>query len=220
MHDEGMASNETEFWENRYELDSFTGVANGSEDYRLALLFDITDSVFCSAGRELVETLSQFECFAPSPAKTFHITVKIFDISVSPSTTGADNVPPSIRRVDDAVSSVLPAYHPFEIQFPKLNLFPDVVYSEVVDHGQLASLNRKLCKKDAIASQARDDDNYIPHLTLGYFRNSVDYSSFIRFIENNREVQFPVLPVETLSLVAYNVDGHPPTYDRVELYEL
>jgi 2'-5' RNA ligase len=220
MHDEDMASDKTEFWEDRYELDSVTGVTNEAADYRLALLFDITDSAFCSAGAELVETLSQFECFAPSPAKTFHLTIKIFDVSVSPSTTGADNVSPSIRRVDDAVSSISSAYHPFEIQFPKLNLFPDVVYAEVVDDGQLASLNRKLCNADAIASQARDNDNFIPHLTLGYFRNNTSYRSFIEFIENNREVQFPALTVETLSLVAYDINGHPPTYDRVEAYEL
>lgn len=220
MHEEEMASDKAEFWERRHEISPSAGEASETEDYQLALLADITDPELCSVGEGLSERLDRFGCVSTSPPEAYHLTVKLFDAAVSPSVADTNDRPPSVRHVDTAVSRVLAAYQPFEIQFPRLNLFPDVVYAEVADGGRLAGINHDLCKEEKISALDRDGDAFIPHLTLGYFQNDIRYGAFVEFLENNRKVSFPPFTVETLSLVAYDIGGYPPTYNRIERYEM
>ncbi|MEF8813685.1 MAG: 2'-5' RNA ligase family protein [Halovenus sp.] len=220
MHEGRMASDKAEFWERRHEISPSVGEESETEDYQLALLADITDAELYSVGEELSEKLDRFGCFSTSPPEAYHLTVKLFDVAVSPSVADTDDPPPSVRRVETAVSRVLAAYQPFDIQFPQLNLFPDVVYAEVADRGRLAGINKDLCQEDKIAVFDRDYDAFIPHLTLGYFQNDIGYELFVEFLENNRTICFPPFTIETLSLVAYDIGGHPPTYKRIERYEI
>ncbi len=215
-----MASDKAEFWERRHEISPSADEESETKDYQLALLADIADPELCSVGEGLSEQLDRFGCVSISPPEAYHLTVKLFGSAVSPSVADSNDPPSSVRHVDAAVSRVLAAYQPFEIQFPRLNLFPDVVYAEVADGGQLAGINRDLCKENKISTLDRDGGAFIPHLTLGYFQNDTRYGAFVEFLENNRKVSFPPFTVETLSLVAYNVGGYQPTYSRIERYEI
>lgn len=222
MHDEEMASNPTEFWHRRHDLTLSTeaGASGGGGSYRLVLLVDITDpEVLLECGR-ITGTLDRFECFDTAASKLHHLTIKMFDVGVEPSTD--DLVDPSlaVRRVDRVVSDVISVCDPFAIDLTQFNLFPDIVYGEVADGGQLTGLNRGICDHDGITTLDRDRDEFIPHLTFGYFRGDGDYEALVEFIEANRELQLPTVPVEEVTLVAYEVGGRPPTYNHLETYEL
>ena len=220
MHDDEMASDETEFWERRHEMSPSADDEPPTDGYRLALLVDVANPTVLSAGGRLSASLDQFECFDSSPPAAFHLTVKLFDVSVSPSTVETAHSRPAVRRVDAAVSSVTSEYEPFTVRFPRLNLFPDVVYGEVDDNDQITDLNNRICQKPHVTTLDRDGDNFIPHLTLGYFQNDVNCQEFIEFIESNRELDLPAFTVDTLSLVAYDVGGRPPAYNKLETYRL
>jgi 2'-5' RNA ligase len=220
MHDEGMASDATEFWQRRNEITPSTDVSSTVDEYRLVLLADIADPDVLSECERIFEALDRFECFDPSSSGALHITVKLFDVEVDPSTTGVDDPSPVVRRVDRVVSSVVAGYEPFEAELTRFNLFPDVVYGKVADGGQLTGLNRDICDHSGIAALDRDGDEFIPHLTFGYFGGDSEYGALVEFLEANRELQLPAVQIEKVALVAYEVGGRPPTYNRLKTYEL
>ncbi len=220
MHDERMASDATEFWKQRHDITPFTDTDERVDGYRLVLLAEVTDPDVLSACERICDALDQFECFDPLPSSVLHITAKLFDTEVEPSTTGIENPSPAVNRVDRVVSNVVSRYEPFDVELPRLNLFPDVVYGEVADGGRLTGLNRRICDHGGIATLDRDDEKFIPHLTFGYFGNDRDFGALVEFLEANRELQLPTVPIEEVALVAYEVGGHPPTYNQLKRYEL
>jgi 2'-5' RNA ligase len=220
MHDEGMASDATEFWKQRHDITPSADTDEGPDGYRLVLLAEVTDPDVLSACERICGTLDRFECFDASPSSVMHITAKLFDTEVEPSTTGIENPSPAVKRVDGVVSNVVSEYEPFDVELPRLNLFPDVVYGEVADGGQLTGLNRRICNYDGIVTLDRDGEKFIPHLTFGYFGTDRDFGALVEFLEVNRELQLPTVPIEEVSLVAYEVGGHPPTYNHLKTYEL
>lgn len=218
MHDEDMASEASEFWAQRREFDPSPGDNGGDDtDRQLVLLVDIDDDAVRPAHGRIATELDDFECLAPSPFETLHLTVKLFDVSASG--TGVDD--PAVNRIDEIVSSVVTDVSPFDVEFTRFNLFPDVVYAEVDAGGHLDTLNQRLCAHPEIATFDRDAEAFIPHLTLGYFVDDTDHQALVTSLETDREVSLPKLTVDELALVAYGVGGGwPPTYDRLKTYEL
>ncbi len=217
-----MASEAAEFWARRRELDPSPD-DNDSEDdggdtnRQLVLLADVADDPLRPTHTRVAERLDEFECLAPSPFETLHLTIKVFDVAVD----GTGVVDPAVDRIDDVVSRVVENVEPFDVEFTRMNLFPDVVYAEVDEDDRLTELNRRLCADPAVATLARDTEGFIPHLTLGYFTGDTDYDALVTFLETNREVTLPALTVDELALVAYDLGEHwPPTYDPIETYEL
>jgi 2'-5' RNA ligase len=217
-----MASNPTEFWHRRRDLTPSTeaGASGGADSYRLVLLVDITDPDVLSACGQVTGTLDRFDCFDAAASGVHHITIKTFDVGAEPSMDNLLDRSAVVQRVDRAVSDVISACDPFAIDLTRLNLFPDIVYGEVADGGQLADLNRRLCDHAGITTLDRDRDEFIPHLTLGYFSGDGDYEALVTFLETNRQLQFPTVPVEEVTLAAYEVGGRPPAYNHLETYEL
>jgi 2'-5' RNA ligase len=216
MHDEEMASKASEFWGRRREFDPSPG-GGGDPARRLVLLADVVDDAVRPAYDRITSKLDGFDCLTPSPFEALHLTIKLFDVPADG--TGVDD--PGVDRVEAVVSDVVEDVSPFDVEFTRFNLFPDVVYSEVDAAGRLDAVNRRLCARSELAELDRDAEGFIPHLTLGYFGDGTDYHALVSFLEADREVSLPGVTVDELALVAYGADGGwPPTYERLETYEL
>lgn len=215
-----MASTETDFWERRREISPSGGTHASFDGYRLGLLAEITSSDIRAAGENLCTELDVFGCFESSSPSAFHLTVKLFNIQVDSSVSQVADSSNATRRIGEIVADLTTVFDPFSVQFPRINLFPDVVYGEVNDRGQLADLNEQLCEADTIEPLERDRDGFIPHLTLGYFVNDTGYTALIDFLEANRTLQFPSAEVDELSLVAYDASERPPRFNRLNTYSL
>jgi 2'-5' RNA ligase len=221
MHDESMASDAEEFWERRHALvPSPAGASPAAGDRRLVLLADVSDPDVVSHYESVRSRLAAFACLRPMPPDSLHVTVKLLDREFVRSADGASSASPRRRDAGATVSAVVAEFEPFELSFPRFNLFPDVVYAEVEDGGRLGELNRALCRLPATRTLARDCENYIPHLTLGYLAGREEYHDLVGFLERNRELSFPTLLVDRLHLVSYgSVDGRP-TYRTLRTYDL
>lgn len=196
-----MASNVEEYWQRRRELSPTPdrpAVADG--DRRLALLVDASTSAVAAHHRRLADRLGAFDCLQPTPAEQLHCTVKLFDRSAR---DGADA--PTREAVAAAVTDTLADVAPFELSFPRLNLFPDTVYAEVADGGTLSAINAALCEHTATVTDDRDADQFLPHLTLGYFTGDDEYDRLVDFLETNRSLAFPAVEVTELALVERQV---------------
>lgn len=220
MHDEEMASTPSEFWQQREELVPSMDTAEEVDDYRLVLLADIDDPDVLSWYEGILDALDRFACLDTVSPETLHFTVKLFDVAVSPSTTAVDDQPSTLGHVTEIAAEAATRVDPFKAEVTQFNLFPDVVYGEVADDGQFAALNQTICDHTQVRTLDRDGTEFIPHLTFGYFTGDEDYDALIEFIETNRELQCPAMPIDEIHLVAYEVGGRPPTYNRINTYEL
>jgi 2'-5' RNA ligase len=192
MHDGEMASDPSEYWERRRQLrPSPEGRVVAADDRALALVVDVTDPGVVDAYERLRDRLGGCQCLQATRADDLHLTIKLF-----PGRPGEAG--PSTG----AVAAVVERADPFEVRFPRLNLFPDAVYAEADADGALPALNRALCERDGIVATDRDGDRFVPHLTLGYFTGSDRYERLVDFLERNREPSVPSTTVRELSLVA------------------
>jgi 2'-5' RNA ligase len=208
MHDDRMASHPDEYWDLRRELTPSPNppvIADG--DQRLALLIDLADSQVASAYRRLRTRLSEFACLASTPADELHLTVKLFDHAPTAG-TGEGSSSVSAAQITDAVTEVVDDRDPFEVRFPQLNIFPDTVYAEVDDGGTLTELNQAVCQQPWATATDRDGQQFIPHLTLGYFDGAEEYEQLITFLEDNRDPEFPTTTVDELAVVAYDLTSN------------
>jgi 2'-5' RNA ligase len=218
MHDENMASDPATFWQQRETLTPTTDMATDIGGYRLVLLIDVADPTVLAAYRSVSEALERFTCLDTSPAESLHLTIKLFDIDVDPS--AAKDCSSAVQQVDQTASEVLAHESPFEATVTQFNLFPDVVYGEVTANGRLSDLNRVIFARPEVTTLDRDEDQFIPHVTFGYFEDDTDFEALVSFLETNRELSFPPITVDEVKLVAYEVGGRPPAYDRIATYEL
>jgi 2'-5' RNA ligase len=208
MHDDRMASHPDEYWEMRRELTPSPSppvVADG--DQRLALLVDLADSQVASGYGRLRAQLAEFQCLKPTPPDELHLTVKLFDHAPVAGTRDGSS-PVSAAQIIDAVTEIIDDYEPFDIDFPRLNLFPDTVYAEVDDGGELAAFNEALCQRPWTTTSDRDGEQFIPHLTLGYFTGATEYEQLVRFLESHRDPQLPTMTVEEVAIVAYDLTSN------------
>lgn len=210
MHDDGMASDVDEYWDRRREIvpsPERPTVADG--DRRLALLANVADDKLADRFDRLSTRLDEFSCLRPTPADELHLTAKVFDRRVRDVET-ADGVP-SVGAVDTLVRDVLEDVAPFDVAFPRLNLFPDAVYAEVEDDGVLSAVNETLCASSETLTVDRDAEQFLPHLTLGYFTGDEEYHQLVDFLEANRELSFPATTVTEFHLVEYDVTAEWPS---------
>jgi 2''-5'' RNA ligase len=194
-----MASDPSEYWARRRTLSPSPvqqAVADG--DRRLSVLADVSGSAVRTQSLSLLEQLDEFSCLRATPPDDLHLTAKLFNAGRSP--TGRIDT----DHVRELISRIAADTTPFEVDFPRLNLFPDTVYAEADGDGALTRLNRLFCQADNTTDTDRDCEAFIPHLTLGYFTDDSDYHELIDYMELNRDPGLPTLTVDELALVSFD----------------
>lgn len=209
----------TGFWDDRHEMAVETttaeDVANRGVDRHLVFLADVVDESVHDALRPTLDALAEFDCLAVVPEEYLHVTVTI-----------AGNVGPDCRlsaadeqRVAAAARDAFDGVESFEVTFPRLNVFPSVVFADVADGGAFADLNGRACGIDGIEVHERDE-SFVPHLTLAQFRSTGDYGEFVAWAEANRTLSVPPLRVDAVELVAVSLDERFPPFETVARYPL
>lgn len=207
------------YWDERGELAVETttesDVAEWDVDRHLVFLAHVTDESVREALRPTLDALSEFDCLAVVPQQYLHVTVTL-----------AGNVGPERRlseydeeRIAADARDAFADADAFEVSFPRLNLFPSVVFADVADGGAFAQLNDQACGIDGVEVHDRDE-GFVPHLTLAQFRNDRDYDELVDWLEENRALSVPPLRVTELELAAVGTDERFPTFETVARYPL
>lgn len=207
------------FWDDRrgmpLETTTDADVADWDVDRHLVFLAHVTDESMREALRPTLDALSEFDSLVAVPEHYLHVTV-----------TPAGNVGPERRlsaadekRIATDARDAFSGIGSFEISFPRLNLFPSVVFAEVQDGGAFATLNDRACGIDGVEVLDRDED-FVPHATLAQFRNERDYDELVEWLEENRALSVPPLRVTELELVAVATDERFPSFETVARYPL
>ena len=207
------------YWDERHQmtLEPTTDVDIADRDgaRHLVFLARVDDEGAQEALRPTLDALAEFDCLAVVPERYLHVTVTL-----------AGNVGPDRRlsaadeeRIAAAGREAFADASPFEVSFPRLDLFPTVVFAAVDDDGSFAALNERACDIDGVEVQGRDE-GYVPHLTLAQFRSREDYDGLVEWLEANRTLDVPSARVTDLELVAVDLDERFPAFETVAQYHL
>lgn len=202
-----LATDPGEYWAARRDLTPAPVSPPDESGRHLVLLARVPD-LFADTRRRL----SDFDCLAVAPPGYLHVTV-------TPVGTLGDGVPPDaedrIRRdARDAFADV----DAFDARFPRLNLFPTVVYAEVDADGGFAALNDRACRLSDVPVHDRDR-SFVPHATLAQFTGDDDYDALVEYLEANHALDATVR-VDAVDLVALDHGERFPAFETVETYEL
>lgn len=222
-----VATDQSEFWDRRRDL---TVSPTTEEDVRqraigrarhLVLLAHITDQTVLSCFERILERLDTFDCFTSAPTRDLHITAKVFGNVVDTPKEKNEFSTEDEQQLAESLDATLGSATPFAVNFPRLNLFPTVVYAEVDDDDQFGTLNRRVCNIDNVPVWGRDRDGFIPHLSLGHFIQQDGYKQLLQYLGDNRSLDIPSTAIEELKFVALDLSkGRFPPYETIETYSL
>ena len=216
-----LASDPSAFWERRRSLPveptTDADVAASSGDAHLVLLFALP----AEASERFVPALdriSTFDCLAVAPPRYLHVTVtELGRVTDDPEEAGAFT-PQGVEGLADDVGHALADADPFEVRFPRLNLFPTVVYAEVDDGDRLAALNDRICALDAVPVHDRDRQ-FVPHAALAQFRDD-GIAGLVESLERDRTLDLGPVAVDTLDLVRVDLRERFPAFETVRRFDL
>lgn len=217
MSEDGTPSDPETWWDQRHDLSVSTTTtadidARADGPAELVLLADITAETVLAAFDTVRDRCKGFDCLATPPLEYLHVTVKVFDRDTHP----APPTPSFRSSLDSALEPVAPC----TIGFPRLNLFPSVVYAEVSDDDWFGHVNDRVCRLPAVTVMDRDE-GFIPHVTLGQFTQREGYSAVVGALETRRDIDVPSVTVDTLQLVAVDhSQGRYPPFEVVDTYYL
>lgn len=207
------------YWEERHELTPMpttdADVAERDVDRHLVFLARLTDEAVREALRPTLDGLAEFNCLVVAPERYLHVTVTLAgNVGPEHRLTAADE-----NRIAEQARDAFADVAPFEVSFPRLDLFPTVVFASVDDGGTFAALNERACGVDGVEVHDRDEE-FVPHITLAQFRSHEGCDDLLAWLEANRDLDVPPVRVTELELVAVGLDQRFPEFECVARYPL
>lgn len=217
-----LADDPAEFWERRHDLPVVTTTdadvaARERTRGHLVLLFDLPPDA-SERFAPTLDRLGTFDCLAVAPPRYLHVTVTAVGTVVEESGDPGEVAVSDLDAFAGSIGDALGDLAPFEVRFPRLNLFPTVVYAEVDDGGRFAALNDRVCDLDTVPVHDRDRQ-FVPHAALGEFRTE-DVDGLVAALEAERGLDVPPVTVDRLDLVQVDLSERFPRFDVVRRYDL
>lgn len=222
MTEDFIADDPSEFWERRYELSPHpitkADVRERESGRHLVFLVDIADNAVVSQFEPVSTALNEFNCLDSWPPEYLHITVKVVGTLVDNPEDGLTS--DDEQRFVKIGHSIFDDIEPFSVSFPKLNLFPSVVYAEVVDSGQFAALNKRICEVQGMPIYDRDRNGFIPHASLARFTEKEGYGDVVEHLEHSRRLESNSVEISEIQLCALDPSEWYPSFEIVETFDL
>ncbi|WP_052080901.1 2'-5' RNA ligase family protein [Pseudomonas sp. ML96] len=145
----------------------------------------------------------------PPGSRQAHITLFVCGFATPSPVLNDDIATAQLEGQRDALASLQLA--PFELHIGGLDSFASAAFLGVQDSGPLDQLRQTLAQ---LSPEVRQTD-YVPHLTLGLYRQAIDLSHWRRRAEPLRHCPALTLPVRELQLLSY-ATNEPQGTLRVE----
>lgn len=143
----------------------------------IAFIAPLLDSPLAGEVEALQARLSDLACIEPYPRDLLHITVKLGGFQVVLQTMDDDIPRANLPAIADSAARVISTTPAFTAQVGPINAFPDAVFLEIEDHGQLKDLHLRLCEEvKGLHLYPTEVENYLPHISIARFRSQDDLS--------------------------------------------
>jgi 2'-5' RNA ligase len=235
-----LAADPEAFWERRHDLsvrpttDADVAAREGGD--RLVALFDLPTPTGDRFDPTL-DRLREFDALAVVPRRYLHVTVTEVGRVVDDPDGPGEVAPGGVADLADAVGRALAGAERFEVRFPRLGLFPTVVYAAVDDGGRFGALNDRVRSLDAVPVAPRDE-SFVPHATVAQFREE-RVEAVVAALERDRRLGesgpggsragdrgesaddgVPSVAVDAVDLVRVDPTERFPRFERVRRYPL
>lgn len=215
MTNEFIAEDPSECWDMRHELPlapvTRANVRDRESGRHLVFIADIPERVL-SQFESAMAPLEEFVSLDVFPLSYLHITTKVV------GTLGKGLPADEEQRIAEIGHEVFNEdSEPFSVTFPKLNLFPTVVYAEVEDDGRFARINDRFCES-GLPVYDRDGDGFIPHGALARFTQAENHEHVIDYLERNRTLSIGPVEITEIRLIAVDPTEWYPSFETVETY--
>ena len=214
------------FWENRK---SFTPNTQNWKPYRgwakqerkhLVFLVKIANKEIISKLEGIQENLSSFNSYIRFPKNYYHITIKPWEFLNNSKKYSNDLSTQEVNEVIEKIDNNFKNIKKFRVELKGINVFPDVIFVECHDEGNLAQLNKKLIKINKIKTSWRDYPNFIPHCAIGTFKND-KIENLIKKLENFREFFIGNVEIDSFELViAHWHNTKFPKFETIKKFKL
>jgi len=172
----------------------------GDRDRYLTFSVDISHDSVHDALAPVRSVLADHDCVTVAPPEYYHITVKQVGCIRDPPERESDITPSTATDLQRRAREALADVEPFEVSFPRLNLFDVVVFCEVQAAEPLFEAHRRLCALPDVPPWQHEREDYVPHVTLSHFESRDGVEELIADLEPLREVDIPSVPIEAISL--------------------
>lgn len=213
-------------WENRYSLspDVIDREAldqwAGDRERFLTFSVDITHPTVHNALDQVRSVLANHDCATVAPPEYYHITVKQVGCIRDPPIRESDITPSTASNLQREAHETLSELEPFEVSFPRLNLFDRVIFCEVQAGEPLFDVHRRLCNLPDVPQGQYERENYVPHVTLSHFQSHDGIGNLIADLEPLRDIEIPSVTVESISLQELHPARLYPSRETIEEFEL
>lgn len=192
----------------------------GDRERFLTFHVNVDDPTVHDALEDVRAVLDEHDCTTVAPPEYYHITVKQVGFPSDSPDRESDITSEMARDIRQRAREAIADVEPFEVELPRLNLFPRVVFCEVQEADPLRRLHAALCDLPGMPAWEYEREEYTPHITLGHFRSAEGFDELVTELEQVRERDRSPLRIDTLKLVDVPPAGLYPEFRTVEAFEL
>jgi 2'-5' RNA ligase len=169
---------------------------------------------------EIQSKLSTISCVAPFPKDYFHISVAGLGFLAKSEEYEDDILIENLQRIINQTKEVLQPFSKFDVFLSKLNIFPDVVFVEAHDRGEIEEVFRRLQAIPEIRKRKFDYPSFLPHISIMHFQKNNDFTKPISHLEKLRDTEFGKMTVSSIELVNAHLFKKYPKLNTIHTFEL
>ena len=187
----------------------------------IAFIIPVDDQAIIDLAHDVQDALAGLDGIEPQPDELLHITLRLVGFQVIAKRNADEVLPREVDAIAAAVAAALRGVAPFDARVGPPGAFPDALVLEVHDDGALASLRSRV---EGAASLPGDPSPYLPHITIGAFRDASAAEALRARLGELRRAASPlpmrVRRVELVRAWFTGLDAEPPELDVVRSYAL
>lgn len=195
--------------------------ARGRERY-LAFLVPVSDPAAVAHIRPIARRVGAVPGVEAYPEDYWHITIKGAGFLVDEPSGPEELSPAALDSAAARAAAVLAGQPPFQVTIGPVNGFPEVVFMEAWDGGEVRRLNTALM--EAVPSLPRypfDGPRFLPHISIARFTSAEGLPQLKSLLAELRQSgPGPSFTVRHIDLICAHLSAAAPTFERLRRYHL
>lgn len=195
--------------------------AQGHERYA-AFLVPVDDPVVLAHIRPIAQRIREIPGLDPYPEEYYHITIKGAGFLVADPSGPGECTEANLRQRAETAAGVFARQPPFEVTIGPPNAFPEVVFLEAWDNGEVRRLNTALMEAiPSLPAYPFDGQRFLPHISIARFTSHGGLPQLKALLAELRQGgPGPSFTVTHIDLICAHLSPAAPAFERLRRYHL
>ncbi|HSP54384.1 MAG TPA: 2'-5' RNA ligase family protein [Dehalococcoidia bacterium] len=191
-------------------------------DRFLAFLVPVDNPAVLSHIRAITDRLRSIPGVEPYPKEYYHITIKGAGFLVAEPSNSDECSQSGMEAAAEQAARSLARQPPFRVDIGLPNGFPEVVFMEVWDGGDVRRLNTALM--EGLPNLVRypfDGPRFLPHISIARFTSDEGLAELKAVLADLRNsAAGPAFTVTHIDLICAHLSAAAPTFELLRRYQL